>query len=93
MPVMIAIGSDVHDPSWIWSIDFSQFEQVQLVSGVNAHQLALWLRYQGIEVMAVVPDVAAAADAFLEGLPGGEGTVILTADAMRRFRRHLGLAK
>ena len=93
VPVMIAIGSDVHDPSWIWSIDFSQFEQVQLVSGVNAHQLALWLRYQGIEVMAVVPDVAAAADAFLEGLPGGEGTVILTADAMRRFRRHLGLAK
>jgi UDP-N-acetylmuramoylalanine-D-glutamate ligase len=92
-PIMIAIGSDVHDPSWIWSVDFSQFERVQLVSGRNANQLALWLRYQGIDIEAVIPDVALAADNFIESLSKGGGTVVLTADAMRRFRRHLGLAK
>lgn len=92
-PLMIAIGSDVHDPSWIWSIDFSQFSRVELVSGSNSSQLALWLRYQGIPVGAVEPDVSRAADKFLDLLKGSSGTVVLTADAMRRFRRHLRLAK
>lgn len=92
-PLMIAIGSDVHDPSWIWSIDFGQFSRVQVAAGLNARQLALWLFYQGIEVDQVIVDMADAADTFLDGLVGSSCTIVVTADAMRRFRRHLRLAK
>lgn len=93
-PLMIAIGSDVHDPSWIWSIDFGQFSRVQVAAGLNAHQLALWLFYQGIEVEQIIVDMAEAADKFLDGIVVGSNcTIVVTADAMRRFRRHLRLAK
>jgi len=89
--LMIAIGSDVHDPAWLWSVDFSQLRRVDLVSGLNAAELALRLTYQEIPVAAVDPDVASV-DRFLAAAAGGEATLIVSADAMRRIRRHLELA-
>ena len=89
--LMIAIGADVHDPAWLWSVDFSHLSRVDLVSGLNAAELALRLIYQDVPVGAIEPDVAAVDD-FLATAAGGEATLIVSADAMRRIRRHLGLA-
>jgi hypothetical protein len=89
--LMIAIGSDVHDPAWLWSVDFSHLGRVDLVSGLNAAELALRLSYQDVPVSAVDPDITSV-DGFLAAAAGGEATLIVSADAMRRIRRHLGLA-
>jgi lipid II isoglutaminyl synthase (glutamine-hydrolysing) len=89
--LMIAIGSDVHDPSWLWSVDFKRLTRVDQVSGLNAAELALRLAYQDIPVLAIDPDITSV-DSFLAGAAGGDATLIVSADAMRRIRRHLGLA-
>ena len=89
--LMIAIGSDVHDPAWLWSVDFSQLSRVDMVSGRNAAELALRLTYQDVPVGAVDPDVTAV-DSFLASAASAAATLIVSADAMRRIRRHLGLA-
>jgi UDP-N-acetylmuramyl tripeptide synthase len=91
-PLMLMAGSDIHDPSWLWTVDFSKLRSVDVVGGFNAHDLALRLYFAGVEVRRVEKDPAVAADLFLE-LPGKKHTILFSADAMRRTRRHLGLAK
>jgi lipid II isoglutaminyl synthase (glutamine-hydrolysing) len=91
-PLMIMAGSDIHDPSWLWTVDFSKLKQVAVVGGKNANDLALRLIYQGVQVDKIITEADKAADEFLE-LSGPSPTVLFSADAMRRTRRHLGLAK
>ena len=91
-PLMIMAGSDIHDPSWLWTVDFSSLKRVDIVSGFNAFDLALRLSYAGVEIGQVVPDVADAKAAFME-LRGKLPTILFSADSMRRFRRLAGLAK
>lgn len=91
-PLMIMAGSDIHDPSWLWTVDFSKLKQVAVVGGRNANDLALRLIYQGVKVDKIITEADKAADEFLE-LNGPSPTVLFSADAMRRTRRHLGLAK
>jgi len=92
VPLMFMAGRDIHDPSWLWTVDFSRVKKVDIVGGFNAHELALRLVFAGVEVGAVIEDATAAADGFLE-LPGTGHTLLFSADAMRRVRRHWGLAK
>jgi UDP-N-acetylmuramyl tripeptide synthase len=91
-PLMLMAGRDIHDPSWLWTVDFSRVERVDIVGGFNAHELSLRLAFAGVEVGAVIEDASAAADSFL-ALPGTGHTLLFSADAMRRVRRHWGLAK
>ena len=91
-PLLLMAGRDIHDPSWLWTVDFSKLERVDIVGGFNAHELALRLAVAGIEVGAVIQDANSAADNFL-ALQGTGHTVLFSADAMRRVRRHWGLAK
>jgi len=91
-PLMIMAGSDIHDPSWLWTVDFSKLKRVAVVGGKNANDLALRLIYQGVQVDRIIVEADKAADEFLE-LSGPSPTVLFSADAMRRTRRHLGLAK
>lgn len=91
-PLMLMAGSDIHDPSWLWTVDFTKLKSVDVVGGSNAHELALRLYFAGVKVKRIEPDPAAAADYFLQ-LPGKKHTILFSADAMRRTRRHLGLAK
>jgi len=91
-PLMIMAGSDIHDPSWLWTVDFSKLKRVAVVGGKNANDLALRLIYQGVKVDKIIMEADKAADEFLE-LSGPSPTVLFSADAMRRTRRHLGLAK
>lgn len=91
-PLMIMAGADIEDPSWLWTVDFSKLKQVAVVGGKNANDLALRLIYQGVQVGKIIVEADKAADEFLE-LNGPSPTVLFSADAMRRTRRHLGLAK
>jgi hypothetical protein len=65
---------------------------VDVVGGLNAYDLALALTYSGVEIGTVIQSPQDAADYFLD-LPGDTPTIMFSADAMRRTRRHLGLAK
>ena len=91
-PLMLMAGSDIHDPSWLWTVDFTSLEKVDIVSGSNAYDLALRLSYAGVEVGSVVTDLSEAKKAFL-GLKGELPTILFSADSMRRLRRLTGLAK
>ena len=91
-PLMLMAGSDIHDPSWLWTVDFSGIKRVDIVSGSNAYELALRLSVAGIEIGEVFPDIPEATKAFFE-LDGEAPTILFSADAMRRFRRHAQVAK
>jgi UDP-N-acetylmuramyl tripeptide synthase len=90
--VFFAIGRDVHDPSWLWTVNFENLKHVDVVSGYNAFEAALALEYNDVEVRSVEDDLdAAIAKFFALPLPAeGIKTVIFSADAMRRLRRSMG---
>ena len=90
--IMVAIGRDVHDPSWLWTVDMSNLSHADVVSGYNFAEIALRLTYANIPMGQVIGDLEQALDAFF-ALPKPERgikTVIFSADAMRRTRRILG---
>jgi len=90
--LMIAIGRDVHDPSWLWTVAMNRLKHVDVISGYNYAELGLRLGYEGVVIGEVVPDLFEAIDKFM-ALPDpqtGIRTVVFSADAMRRLRRHLG---
>lgn len=91
-PIMVMAGRDIHDPSWLWTVDFSHLDYVDVVSGFNAHELALRLHYAGVQVNLVEPRIDEANEHFAK-LLGENPTIVFSADAMRRTRRYLGLAK
>lgn len=90
--LMIAIGRDVHDPSWMWTVDMSRIQQVDVISGYNCNELGLRLAYEDVQIDVIEEDLFEAIDKFM-ALPApshGLRTVVFSADAMRRLRRHLG---
>lgn len=91
-PLMMMAGRDIHDPSWLWTVDFSRIRRVDIVAGFNAWELALRLQFSGVEIGEVIPEIDASNEKFLS-LPGDTATIVFSADAMRRTRRYLGLAK
>ncbi|MEY4972038.1 MAG: hypothetical protein RLZZ404_964, partial [Actinomycetota bacterium] len=46
--IMVAIGTDVHDPSWLWTVDLKKLPKVDIVSGFNYAEMALRLAYEEI---------------------------------------------
>ena len=92
--ILVAIGSDVRDPSYFWPVDTSGLGRVLIVSGSKAHDIALQLAYDEVIVDRIEPDLGRALDDFLALPEPGSGlkTIIFSADSMRRTRAHLGLA-
>jgi UDP-N-acetylmuramyl tripeptide synthase len=92
--ILVAVGSDVRDPSYLWPADTSGLGRVVIASGSKAQDIALQLVYDGVTVDRIEPDLGRALDDFL-ALPEperGVKTIIFSADSMRRTRAHLGLA-
>jgi len=90
--IFFAIGRDVHDPSWLWTVDYSKLKNVSIVSGFNYADAALVLAYNDIPITKVESDYFRAIAEFF-ALPkpkNGMKTVLYSADAMRRLRRHMG---
>lgn len=90
--IFFAIGRDVHDPSWMWTVNLKNLKRVHTVSGFNYADAALLLAYNDVPVECVQPDYFEAIDSFfaLNRPTSGKKTVIYSADAMRRMRRYLG---
>jgi UDP-N-acetylmuramyl tripeptide synthase len=89
--IMVAIGSDVRDPSWLWSVDTSRLGHVDVVTGCRAFEIGARLAYDGVALGRVTDDLDEALQRFL-ALPrpsSGVKTVLFSADAMRRIRRRL----
>lgn len=90
--IMIAIGRDVHDPSWLWTVDLSDLPHADIVTGFNYAETALRLAYDDIRIGEIVPELDDALEKFFS-LPAptwGRRTVLFSADGMRRTRRALG---
>jgi hypothetical protein len=90
--IMFAIGRDVHDPSWLWTVDYGNLSHVNVVTGYNAFEASLVLAYNDVPVDRVTDSLDDALEMFF-ALPKpkrGVKTVIFSADAMRRIRRTLG---
>ena len=90
--IMFAIGRDVHDPSWMWTVDYSGLSHADIVAGFNAAEAALVLTYNDVPIGKVIYELDEAIDAFFS-MPKpkvGVKTVVFSADAMRRMRRALG---
>jgi UDP-N-acetylmuramyl tripeptide synthase len=86
--------ADGRDVSWIWDADFELLAaqpSTWVLSGTRAEDLALRLKYAGLESPAAVePDVEAAlARALRETPPGGLLYVVPTYTAMLRVRELL----
>lgn len=90
--VMFAVGRDVHDPSWLWTVEPKNLQTVDVVTGYNAGEAELWLRHHGFAPSLSTDDLAAAFEHWMS-LPEPQNsirTVLFSADAMRRIRRMLG---
>jgi UDP-N-acetylmuramyl tripeptide synthase len=58
--VLMAIDEGTPDISWIYDIDFSKLDHVDVVSGDKAWQIAIALEHAGVDIGRVEPDVEAA---------------------------------
>ncbi len=57
--------ADGRDVSWLWNVDFTSLERVKYTSGIRAYDMALRLKYDGIDVENIEPDLAKALDGFV----------------------------
>jgi UDP-N-acetylmuramyl tripeptide synthase len=91
--LLFAIGRDVHDPAWLWTVEPNNLQHVDVITGYNYAEAQLWLRLHGITAQLNTDDLEAAWHHFM-ALPeptNSVRTVVFSADAMRRLRRFLGL--
>ena len=89
---MIAINdnyADGRDMSWLWDVDFSVLENVSVVSGVRAYDMALRLSYDEVAVDTVEQDLAKALDEFLAHEPTAPKQIFCSYTAMTTLRRLL----
>ncbi len=86
--------ADGRDISWIWDADFELLAgraRRVTCSGTRAAELALRLKYAGIEPerLRVVDDLPSALDAALQDAPGGRLFALPTYTALLELRREL----
>ncbi len=90
--VMIAVDEGTPDPSWIYDIDLSMIDHVDIVTGTKAYQWATRLAYAGIPVGRVIDDFRPAVEALLE-LPAptdGPKVAIVNYELMMELRLMMG---
>ncbi|MFB9731170.1 DUF1727 domain-containing protein [Ornithinimicrobium kibberense] len=99
---MVAINdnyADGRDVSWLYDVSFESLRErgVALTSGVRGWDMALRLRYDGVEVGQVETDLDRALDRFLADHRGRPTRIFCTYTAMMHLRRRLadryGLAR
>ena len=85
--------ADGTDVSWIWDVDFEQLRgraHVVVPAGNRAYDLAVRLKYAGVEAMPPEPDPARALDALVAATPEREAAHMLcTYTAMLDIRAEL----
>lgn len=95
--LVIAINdltADGHDISWLWDVDFEMLRgrvRHVVVSGLRAEDMALRLKYAGVEPSAVTVqnDLERALDVAVEALPSGKQLYILPTYTALLGLRHV----
>ncbi len=90
--VFVAVDEGTPDPSWVYDIDLSSLNHIDVVSGTKAWQFATRFGYAGIPVASVLPELKPALKAFLD-LPKptrGTKTMIVNYEQMILIRKQLG---
>lgn len=82
--------ADGRDVSWLWDVSFEMLQgkaKEVIATGLRSYDLAVRLKYAGIERTNVVSDF----DSIITQLKPGDGTipVLLTYTTMLSFRKHL----
>lgn len=91
--VLVAIGSDVRDYSYLWGAHISGMPAITIATGPRCRDVALHALFSGVDVHTIEPDLERALETFL-ALPApqrGIKTIIFSADSMRRIRSLLKL--
>jgi UDP-N-acetylmuramyl tripeptide synthase len=85
--------ADGTDVSWIWDVDFEQLKgksRVVLPGGTRAHDLAVRLKYAGVDAISPETDPGRALDVLVKATPEGETAHLLcTYTAMLDLRAEL----
>jgi UDP-N-acetylmuramyl tripeptide synthase len=85
--------ADGTDVSWIWDVDFEQLKgksRVVLPGGTRAYDLAVRLKYAGVEAISPETDPGKALDVLVKATPEGETAHLLcTYTAMLDLRAEL----
>lgn len=91
--IMIAINdnyADGRDMSWLWDVNFESLpENVEMISGARAFDMALRLQYDEIGVKFVEPDLRTALKKFLNENSQRPKRIYCTYTAMLALRREL----
>lgn len=93
-PVVVAINAriaDGHDPSWLWDVDYERLAgRLVVATGERRHDLAVRLRYAGVEHVTVGEGADAVARA--AAAPGAEpGAVVDVAANYTAFQEYLDM--
>jgi UDP-N-acetylmuramyl tripeptide synthase len=90
--VLMAIDEGTPDISWIYDIDFSKLDHVDVVSGDKAWQIAIALEHAGVRIGRVEPDVEAAIRHMeqLGSTTSGTKNFIVNYEIMMIARKALG---
>jgi UDP-N-acetylmuramyl tripeptide synthase len=85
--------ADGTDVSWIWDVDFERLRgraRIVVPAGNRANDLAVRLKYAGVDALAPEPDPGRAIDALIDATPEGETAHMLcTYTAMLDLRAEL----
>ncbi len=71
-------AADGHDVSWIWDVDFECLAGAEVTaSGVRAEDMAVRLKYAGVQDATVIRDIAQAFDHVAAAMPAKETLYVL----------------
>ena len=71
-------AADGHDVSWIWDVDFECLAGAAVTaSGVRAEDMAVRLKYAGVQDATAIPDIAQAFDKVAAAMPADETLYVL----------------
>lgn len=90
--VLLAIDEGTPDISWIYDVDFSALDHVDVITGAKAWQIALRLEHEGIAIGAVEPDLKKAID-LMRAMPRpsiGLKTWVVNYEIMMLARKQIG---
>ncbi|MCW4384510.1 MurT ligase domain-containing protein [Salinibacterium sp. SYSU T00001] len=93
--VLLAIDEGTPDISWIYDIDFSGLDHVDVITGAKAWQIALRLEHEGIPIGRVEPDLRRAID-IMRSLPKpsrGIKTWVVNYEQMMLARKLIGFGE
>lgn len=90
--VLLAIDEGTPDISWLYDVDLSKLQKVDVVTGEKAYQIATRLAYAGIPIGSVEPDLAKAVELMraFEPSRSNKQTWFVNYEIMMISRRLLG---